>query len=115
MIDIRYCDRGASVGNGYPIALACVAAAVWHSLEAKLPGADAIRDLYATTMGFAAITVGYATNAGKRAALNQLAVVCLTGADTPSLAASVRRSAQLWRSIGGDVRLQPPCHFFNRV
>ncbi|RYG28568.1 MAG: hypothetical protein EON93_18365 [Burkholderiales bacterium] len=47
----------------YPIAVACVAAAVWHSLEAKLPGADAIRDLYATTMGFAAITVGFLATA----------------------------------------------------
>ncbi len=47
----------------YPAAGAILASAAWGALEFPFPEPDAARDLYATTMGFAAITVGFLATA----------------------------------------------------
>lgn len=47
----------------YPFVGAVAAAVLWCYLDLAMPSADARRDLYATSMSFAAITVGFLATA----------------------------------------------------
>jgi hypothetical protein len=55
--------NGLARERWYPLVAAIAAAALWVYLGVKTPGADALRDLYATSMSFAAITVGFLATA----------------------------------------------------